>query len=88
MQLKYIKESIKQKHACNGSKNLRNNYTINIPASYKNLIANRKFKLAIDESLKDINIDKALSKKIYRLAKKKGINTKGVGIVKLLQLVK
>lgn len=87
MQIKYIKESIKQKHACNGSKNTRNNYQIKTPASYKALIANRKFNLSIKESCKDIAVDKKLEKFIYRKAKKAGLDTR-VGTLKLIQMLK
>lgn len=91
MQLKHIKEIIKNKHANSGNKSLRNNYQIGITNEYKNIIANRKFKLFIRDSIKDLNITPELQKTIYRKARKKGYTKKDIekiGCLKLLQLLK
>ena len=91
MQLKHIKQSIKNKHSNNGNKQLRNNYAINVTSEYKNIIANRKFKLEIRDSLKDISVNKELQKTLLRRWIKKG-NTKEMfyrlGALKVLQLLK
>lgn len=91
MQIKYIKESIKNKHANSGNKTLRNNYQIGVTNEYKNIIANRKFKLFIRDSIKDLNITPDLQKTIYRKAKKAGLSKQQIqkiGCLKLLQLLK
>lgn len=91
MQLKHIKEIIKNKHANNGNKALRNNYQIGITNEYRNIIANRKFKLFVRDSIKDLNITPELQKTIYRKARKKGYTKKDIekiGCLKLLQLLK
>lgn len=91
MRIKYIKEIIKNKHANNGNKALRNNYQIGVTAEYKNIIANRKFQLAVRDSIKDIVITQDLQKTIYRKARKKGYTKKDIekiGCLKLLQLLK
>ena len=91
MRLKYIKESIKNKHSKQGNKSLRNNYAINVTNQYKNIVANIKFQLFIKDSIKDLNIDKDLQKTIYRKARKKGYTKKqieSIGCLKLLQILK
>lgn len=91
MQLKHIKECIKNKHSKQGNKALRNNYQIGVTNEYRNIIANRKFKLFIRESIKDINITPELQKTIYRKARKKGYTKKDIekiGCLKLLQILK
>lgn len=91
MQLKHIKQCIKNKHSKNGNKSLRNNFQINITAEYRNIIANRKFKLAVRDSIKDLNITQDLQKTIYRKAKKAGLSKQQIekiGYLKLLQLLK
>lgn len=90
MQLKYIKQCIKNKHAKSNKQN-KNNYQINITEEYRNIIANRKFKLALRDSIKDINITEELQKTIYRKAKKAGLNKQQInkiGCLKLLQILK
>lgn len=91
MLLKHIKESIKQKHSNNGDKNLRNNYCINTTNEYRNIVANRKFKLAIRDSLKDYNITKDLQKTLLRKWIKQGGCKKSfyaLGSLKVLSLLK
>lgn len=91
MLLKHIKESIKQKHSCNGDKNTRNNYCINVTNEYKNIVANRKFKLDIRDSLKDYNITKDLQKTLLRKWIKKGGCKKSfyaLGSLKVLEILK
>lgn len=88
MQLKHIKESIKNRQACNGS--IKNSYRIGVTMKDRNKVANRKFKLELRDSLKDIAIDKSLLKTIRKQALKQGIrkdviNT--IGTTKLLQML-
>lgn len=91
MQLKHIKQSIKNRHSHNGNKTARNNYRIVVTSEYKNTIANRKFKLEVRDSLKDITITQELQKTLLRKWIKKG-NTKEsfykLGALKVLQLLK
>lgn len=89
MQLKHIKEIIKNKNSKGGSN--KNNYKIGITAEYKNIIANRKFKLALRDSIKDITVNKDLLKTVYRKAKKAGYTKQQInkiGCLKLIQLLK
>lgn len=91
MRLKYIKQCIKNKHSITGNKTLKNNYQINITEEYRSIIANRKFKLAIKDSIKDISIPSDLQKTIYRKAKKQGLSKQQItkiGCLKLLQMLK
>lgn len=90
MQLKYIKQCIKNKHA-KGNKQNKNNYQINITAEYRNIVANRKFQLSVRDSIKNINIPEELQKTIYRKAKKQGLSKQQInkiGCLKLLQILK
>ena len=91
MQLKHIKQSIKNKHSNNGNKSLRNSYRINVTNSYRQVIANRKFKLAIRDSKKDLVItqeikDIILEKWIKQGYKKSDISK--IGILKALEILK
>lgn len=91
MLLKHIKEGIKQKHSCNSDKNLRNSYCINTTNEYRNIIANRKFKLAVRDSLKDYNITKDLQKTLLRKWIKQGGCKKSfyaLGTMKVLSILK
>lgn len=91
MQLKHIKESIKQKHSCNGNKNTRNNYAINITNQYKQVIANRKYKLTVRDSLKDLIITQEIKDIILEKWIEKGYNKKDIskiGIFKALEILK
>ena len=91
MLLKHIKESIKQKHSNNGDKSLKNNYCINVTNEYRNIVANRKFKLAIRDSLKDYNITKDLQKTLLRKWIKQGgckESFYALGSLKVLSLLK
>ena len=67
MLIKHIKQSIKNKHANNGNKNLRNNYRIGVTNQYRNIIANRKFKLEVRDSKKDLLITDDIKDKINSL---------------------
>ena len=91
MQLKHIKQAIKNKHSNNGNKNLRNPYRINVTNSYRQVIANRKFKLALRDSKKDLVItqeikDIILEKWIKQGFKKSDITK--IGILKALEILK
>ena len=91
MQIKHIKQSIKNKHSNNGNKALRNPYRINVTNSYRQVIANRKFKLAIRDSKKDLVItqeikDIILDKWIKQGFKKSDISK--IGILKAMQILK
>lgn len=91
MQLKHIKESIKNKHACNGNKNLRNPYRINVTNSYRQVIANRKFKLALRDSKKDLVITQELKDIILEKWTKQGFKKSDIskiGILKALEILK
>lgn len=91
MQLKYIKESIKQKHANNGDKSLKNSYRINVTNSYRQVIANRKFKLAIRDSKKDLLITPELKDIILDKWTKQGFKKSDItkiGILKALEVLK
>ena len=91
MQLKHIKQSIKNKHSCNGSKSLRNSYRINVTNSYRQVIANRKFKLAIRDSKKDLIITQDLKDIILEKWTKQGFNKSDItkiGILKAMQILK
>lgn len=91
MQLKHIKESIKNKHSNNGNKALRNPYRINVTNSYRQVIANRKFKLAIRDSKKDLAITPELKDIIIDKWTKQGFNKSDItkiGILKAVQILK
>lgn len=91
MKLKHIKESIKNKHACNGNKNLRNSYRINVTNSYRQVIANRKFKLSIRDSKKDLVITQELKDIILDKWTKQGFKKSDIskiGILKALEILK
>ena len=81
VKIRQLKQAIKNKHDCNGNKNNRNNYRINVTNQYRQVIANRKFKLSIRDS-RDIIIDKMIAKGF-----KKSDITK-IGILKALEIVK
>ena len=91
VKIKQIKQAIKNKHDCNGNKNSRNNYRINVTNQYRQVIANRKFKLSVRDSLKDITItqelrDIIINKMIAKGFKKSDITK--IGILKALEIVK
>ena len=91
MQLKHIKESIKQKHSNNGNKSLRNPYRINVTNSYRQVVANRKFKLAIRDSKKDVAITPELKDIILEKWTKQGFKKSDIskiGILKALEILK
>ena len=91
MQLKHIKQSIKNKHSCNGNKNLRNPYRINVTNSYRQVIANRKFKLALRESKKDLVITPEIKDIILEKWTKQGFKKSDIskiGILKALEILK
>lgn len=91
MRLKHIKESIKNKHACNGNKNLRNPYRINVTNSYRQVIANRKFKLAVRDSKKDLAITPEIKDIILDKWTKQGFKKSDItkiGILKALEILK
>ena len=91
MQLKHIKESIKQKHSNNGNKSLRNPYRINVTNSYRQVIANRKFKLAVRDSKKDLVITPELKDIIIDKWTKQGFKKSDItkiGILKALALLR
>lgn len=91
VKVKQLKQAIKNKHDCNGNKNNRNNYRINVTNQYRQVIANRKFKLSVRDSLKDITItpdlrDIIINKMIAKGFKKSDISK--IGILKALEIVK
>ena len=91
VKLKQIKQAIKNKNSNNGNKNNRNNYKINVTNQYRQVIANRKFKLSVRDSLKDITItqelrDIIINKMIAKGFKKSDITK--IGILKALEIVK
>ena len=91
VKLKQLKQAIKNKHSNNGNKNNRNNYKINVTNQYRQVIANRKFKLSVRDSLKDITItpdlrDIIIDKMIAKGFKKSDITK--IGILKALEIVK
>ena len=91
MQLKHIKESIKQKHSNNGNKSLRNPYRINVTNSYRQVIANRKFKLSIRDSKKDLVITPEIKDIIINKWTKQGFKKSDIskiGIFKALALLR
>lgn len=91
VKLKQIKQSIKNKHSNNGNKNNRNNYQINVTNQYRQVIANRKFKISVRDSLKDKAItpdlrDLIIDKMIAKGFKKSDITK--IGILKALEIIK
>lgn len=91
MLLKYIKESIKQKHSNNGNKSLKNNYTINVTNKDRNRWANRKYQLEVRDSLKDRQVNQDLLKTVYKQAKKQGLTRQQVnkiGVLKTMALLR
>lgn len=91
MQLKHIKESIKQKHSNNGNKNLRNSYRINVTNQYRQVVANRKFKLSVRDSLKDLSITQEVKDIILDKWTKQGFKKSDItkiGILKALEILK
>lgn len=86
MLLKYMKESIKQKHACNGSKNNRNNYRIKTTASDYNRWETRKFKLSIRDN--NYGIDKATLKHIKKEWLKAGYTIKQLNQIDITTAIK
>lgn len=91
MQLKYIKQAIKNNHSCKGSKNTRNNYQINVTNKDRYKKACDNFKESFDKSLKDIAINSKLEKFIYKKAIKAGLSKQQInkiGTLKLIQLLK
>ena len=91
MQIKHIKESIKQKHSNNGNKNARNSYRIITTNQYRQVIANRKHKLSVRDSLKDLAITQDIKDIILSKWIEKGYNKKDIskiGIFKALEILK
>lgn len=91
MQLKHIKESIKQKHSNNGNKSLRNSYRINVTNQYRQVVANRKFKLSVRDSLKDLSITPEIKDIILDKWTKQGFKKSDIskiGILKAMQILK
>lgn len=91
MQLKHIKESIKQKHSNNGNKSSKNSYRINVTNSYRQVIANRKFKLSIRDSKKDLVITQDIKDIILDKWTKQGFKKSDItkiGILKAMQILK
>ena len=91
MLIKYIKENIKQKYSCNGNKSLRNNYCINVTNSYRQAVANRKFNLSLQESLKDRVITQEIKDIIIKEWIKRGYKKTDItkiGILKALEILK
>ena len=91
MQLKYIKQSIKNNHACNGSKNTRNSYKINVTNKDRYIKACDSFKQSVNDSLKDLSVNSNLEKFIYKKAIKAGLSKQQInkiGTLKLIQLLK
>ena len=91
MQIKHIKEYIKQKHSNNGNKNARNNYRIITTNQYRQVIANRKYKLTVRDSLKDLTITQDIKDIILEKWTAKGFNKKDIskiGILKALEILK
>ena len=91
MKLKHIKQSIKNKHSNNGNKNLKNNYCINVTNQYREVIANRKFKLELNDSLKDLAITEEIKDIIIEKWVEKGYKKTDlvkIGILKALQILK
>ena len=91
MQIKHIKESIKQKHSNNGNKNARNSYRIITTNQYRQVISNRKHKLSVSDSLKDLAITQDIKDIILSKWIEKGYNKKDIskiGIFKALEILK
>ena len=91
MLIKHIKQSIKNKHSNNGNKNLRNNYRIGVTNQYRNIIANRKLKLELRDSKKDLLITDDIKDIILNKWIEKGYNKKDIskiGIFKALEILK
>jgi hypothetical protein len=91
MLIKHIKQSIKNRHANNGNKNLRNNYRIGVTNQHRNIIANRKFKLEVRDSKKDLSIplevrDIIIKEWTARGYKKTDLTR--IGILKALEILK
>jgi hypothetical protein len=91
MLIKHIKQSIKNRHSNNGNKNLRNNYRIGVTNQHRNIIANRKFKLEVRDSKKDLLITDDIKDIILDEWIKQGFNKSDIskiGIIKAMQILK
>lgn len=72
MQLKHIKESIKQKHSNSGNKTLRSANRILVTNKDRERYAKRKFNLQIRDGLSGGGIDNTIKKTIKRQWIKQG----------------